>query len=50
MFLVFTNIIRKFELRAPDDHPSPPLTADEGHIRYPKPYYVVPYPMLEENE
>ncbi|XP_048732392.2 cytochrome P450 2U1-like [Ostrea edulis] len=50
LFLVFTNIISKFELRAPDEHPSPPLTAEEGPIRYPKPYYVVPYPIQDEKD
>lgn len=48
LFIVFTNIISKFNLRAPEDNPNPSLTAEEGLIRYPKSYHVIPYPLEDE--
>ncbi|XP_022328975.2 cytochrome P450 2J1-like [Crassostrea virginica] len=48
LFSVFTNIISKFDLRAPDENPNPSLTAEEGLIRFPKPYHVMPYPLGDE--
>ncbi|XP_061172852.1 cytochrome P450 2U1-like [Saccostrea echinata] len=47
LFLIIANIINKFDLRAPEDNPNPSLTAEDGLIRYPKPYQVVPYPTKE---
>lgn len=50
LFIVFTNIISKFNLRAPEDNPNPSLTAEEGLIRYPKSYHVIPYPLEDEKQ
>ncbi|XP_062614444.1 cytochrome P450 2U1-like [Saccostrea cucullata] len=47
LFLLMTNIINKFDLRAPEDNPNPSLTAEDSLIRYPKPFHVVPYPTKE---
>ncbi|KAK3093467.1 hypothetical protein FSP39_016124 [Pinctada imbricata] len=45
LYLTFTSILTQYELRSPDDSPMPSTDSVPGTIRFPKNYYVCPYPI-----
>ena len=44
LYLVFTNLLQKYEFKAPDDAPMPSTESVPGTVRFPRKFYVCPYP------